>query len=122
MPLRLVMLSPYRMPAHHALMLGEEDTAAWLTAYRALWHPTLLHQAQSLPVIADPSDHAQPQADSLYAIPVSPPPYLPENWDELVRQAGAMAFRTGPTWETTVDNLRSERHELLNDNNEGRLF
>jgi len=107
MPLRLVMLSPYRMPAHHALMLGEEDTAGWLMAHRALWYPSLLKHAHSLPIIADPSDHSQPHRDSLYAIPVSPPPYIPDNWDELVRQVGALAFRAGPTWETTTESLRT---------------
>ena len=40
MPLRLVMLSPYRMPTHHALMLGDADTLAWQNAWRLLWHHT----------------------------------------------------------------------------------
>ena len=79
---RLVLLSPYRMPTHHPLMLGEDESAAWLLGFRALWHPALLAMADGLPEIADPSDHAVPQADCLYAVPSTPPAYLPENWDE----------------------------------------
>lgn len=103
---RLVLLSPYRMPTHHPLMLGEDDSAAWLLAYRALWHPALLAVADGLPEIADPHDHAVPQADCLYAVPSTPPAYLPENWDELVRQAGSVAFHTGANADETLTQLR----------------
>jgi hypothetical protein len=112
MPPRLVLLSPFRMPAHHALMLGEEDTKAWFFAYRSLWHPELLAAAQSLPSIDEPNNHAQPVADTLYALPATPPPYLPENWDELVRGVGAAAFRTGATWEETNANLKAAWQNL----------
>ncbi len=91
MPLRTVMLSPYRMPGHHALMLGAADSTAWLLAWRLLWHPCLLRQADQLPIIADAADHVVPQAETLYVLPESPTPYVPENWPELVRQNGAIA-------------------------------
>ena len=36
----LVLLSPYRLPAQHELILASEDMAAWLHCYSALWHRT----------------------------------------------------------------------------------
>lgn len=117
MPPRLVMLSPYRMPAHHALMLGEDDTTAWFFAYRALWHPALLAAAQSLPLMDEAADHSQPQENTLYALPVTPPPYLQENWDQLVRQCGSAVFRTGPTWQHTIAKLVEAWKLLTGDEN-----
>lgn len=86
---RLVMLSAYRMPTHYPLMLGEEDTAAWLHAYRALWHPDLLRDAAALPEIADPQDHYDPQPGCVYSIPTSPFHHLPEDWDERLVAVGS---------------------------------
>ena len=39
MPRELILLSPYTPPTQHALMLGAEDTGAWLNGWSALWHP-----------------------------------------------------------------------------------
>jgi hypothetical protein len=104
---RLVTLTPYRLPTHYPLMLGDGATAAWLLADRALWHPAVLALAAGLPALADPADHAEPQPDTLYALPADPPPYLPDDWDDRVRRAGAGAFRTGDDWAGTLANLRS---------------
>lgn len=106
MPFRLVMLSPYRMPTHHALMLGPEDTLAWQHAWRLLWHPALLRQAPALPMLAEEADHAVPQAQSLYVMPASPPPYLPENWQELARQAGALFVYATQDWQESRSRLQ----------------
>ncbi len=105
MPLRTVMLSPYRMPGHHALMLGAADSTAWLLAWRLLWHPCLLRQADQLPIIADAADHVVPQAETLYVLPESPTPYVPENWPELVRQNGAIAVYATDNWAETLTRL-----------------
>lgn len=104
---RLVTLTPYRMPAHHPLMLGDEFTTAWLFADRALWHPGLLAWAEGLPQLSSPDEHAEPSEGTLYAVPAEPKPYLPDDWDERVRDAGGAAFRTGATWNETVANLRT---------------
>src|SRR5262245_1698434 len=106
MPLRLVMLTPYRMPGHHALMLGGADTLAWQNAWRLMWHPGLLRPCEQLPVIADAGDHASPSGGTLYVVPESPTPYLPANWNELVRQAGAAAVQTSRDWPESLDRLR----------------
>jgi hypothetical protein len=105
MPLRLVMLSPYRMPAHHALMLGDADTLAWQNAWRLLWHPGLLQQADQLPFISDAADHAMPQAETLYVMPESPAPYVPENWYELARQNGVATVLTTRDWSESLSRL-----------------
>jgi hypothetical protein len=107
MSLRLVMLSPYRMPTHHALMLGEADTLAWQHAWRLLWHPALLQRANQLPLIADPTDHGVPEANTLYALPESPTPYVPENWYELVRQSGAVAVLSAHDWAESLKRLHA---------------
>src|SRR5207302_7648756 len=89
----LILLSPYRLPTHHSLMLASEDVAAFLNGYAALWHPAALHGAAGPPRITSPYDYEQPVRGHVYALPESPPPLLPDDWDERVRSAGAVAFR-----------------------------
>jgi hypothetical protein len=55
----LILLSPYTLPAHHALMLSAEDVAAFLNGYLALWHPAALAGATHPPRIASPYDYEQ---------------------------------------------------------------
>src|SRR5262245_25352397 len=105
-PRELLLLSPYRVPAQHSQMLGNEDTAAFLNAYTALWHPAVLQGAAGPPQIASPYDHEQPTAGHIYAIPESPPLILPDDWDQRVVDAGAIAFRATADRETTLNNLK----------------
>lgn len=104
---QLLLLSPYRYPAQHSLVLGPEDMSCWLNAWSALWHPAVLLQAQEPPRCDSAYDHEQPQAGCIYALPDSPPLYLPDDWEERVRQAGAVAFKAGTDRETTLQNLRT---------------
>src|SRR5262245_8546952 len=91
----LVLLSPYRYPGQYSLVLGPDDMAAWLNAFTLLWHPALLWQAKGPPRVEQSYDHENPQPGFIYAVPESPPLYLPDDWDERVRRAGAIAFRVG---------------------------
>lgn len=103
----LILLSPYRYPGASALVLGPEDMAAWLNAYTALWHPALLWQAKEPPRVEAAYDHEQPQAGFVYAVPESPPLYLPDDWEERVRAAGAVAFKATADRATTLANLQA---------------
>jgi hypothetical protein len=102
----LILLSPYRLPAQHAAYLSNDDVAGWLNAYSALWHPALVHAAGSPPRVGSPYDYEQPSPHHVYAIPESPPLILPDDWDQRVRAAGAVAFRATPDRQATVHNLR----------------
>src|SRR4051794_27835421 len=106
-PHELVLLSPYRYPAHSALTLANEDMAAWLNGFTALWHPALLWQAKGPPRCDAPYDHEQPKPGHVYALPESPPSYLPEDWEQRVREAGAVFFRATTERATTLANLRA---------------
>lgn len=103
----LVLLSPYRYPAQHAMTLAEEDMACWLNALSALWHPALLWQAQGPPRCDSTYDHEQPRPSHVYALPQSPDSYLPEDWEQRVKAAGAVVFRATPDRATTLANLRA---------------
>jgi hypothetical protein len=102
----LILLSPYRLPTHSALYLADDDVSTFLHGYRALWHPAALVGAAGPPRIASPYDHEQPQAGFVYAVPETPPLMLPDDWDDRVRQVGAVAFRTTPDAAVTLANLR----------------
>lgn len=102
----LLLLSPYRLPGKDALMLGNEDVAAFLNAYTALWHPAALWGTAAPPRVGSPYDYEQPSPGHIYALPDSPPLFLPDEWDERVRAAGACAFKATPDRATTLDNLR----------------
>src|SRR5207253_476416 len=53
-----------------------------------------------------PYDFEQPTAGHVYAVPENPPLLLPDDWDQRVRDAGAVAFRAGPDRQQTLTNLR----------------
>src|SRR5438477_8674383 len=109
----LILLTPFRVPAQSALYLGNEDVACFLNGYIALWHPALLLLAGSPPRISSPYDHEQPTAGHVYAVPENPPLILPDDWQERVAQAGAVAFRASTDRATTLVNLRDALRPLL---------
>jgi hypothetical protein len=111
-PRELLLLSPYRLPAQHSLMLSHEESAAFLNANAALWHPAALCGAAAPPSVASPYDHEMPAAGCLYAVPESPPLVLPDDWDERVRTAGAAAFRASADRDTTLANLKDALRRL----------
>src|SRR5438270_377282 len=118
-PHELILLSPYRVPGQSSLMIGNEDVGAFLNGYTALWHPAVALGASAPPRIGSPYDYEQPAANHVYAVPDSPPLFLPDDWDQRVRDAGAVAFRCTLDRETTLGNLRAalrargERADLL---------
>jgi hypothetical protein len=103
----LVLLSPYRYPAQYAMTMSDEDMGSWLNGYTALWHPALLWQANGAPRCETTYDHETPRAGCIYALPETPPAYLPEDWDERVRQAGSLVFKATPDRATTLANLKA---------------
>ena len=103
----LVLLSPYRYPAQYAMTMSDEDMAAWLNGYTALWHPALLWRAKGAPRCETTYDHETPKAGFVYALPETPPAYLPDDWDERVKQAGAIVFKATPDRATTLANLKA---------------
>jgi hypothetical protein len=105
-PTELILLSPYRLPSRDALMLANDDVAAFLNAYTALWHPAALRGASGPPKVGSPYDHEQPVAGHIYALPESPPLLLPDDWDARVQAAGALAFHTVADRQSTLTNLR----------------
>ncbi|HZZ80622.1 MAG TPA: hypothetical protein VFE62_19115 [Gemmataceae bacterium] len=106
----LVLLSPYRFPAQYAMTMSDEDMASWLNAFTALWHPALLWQSKAPPRCEATYDHEQPKAGHIYALPESPPAYLPDDWEERVRQAGAIVFKATPDRQATLANLQAALH------------
>jgi hypothetical protein len=102
----LVLLSPYRLPAQNPLVLSNEDMACWMNAHSALWHPAALWGAANPPRIDSAYDHEQPRPGFIYALPLTPPLLLPDDWDERVRRVGAVAFRATADRRATLVNLK----------------
>jgi hypothetical protein len=103
----LILLSPYRLPTQSTQMLANDDVASFLNGYVCLWHPTAATRAARPPRVASPYDHEQPKAGQIFAVPESPPLVLPDDWDQRVLDAGAMAFRSTPDRETTLANFKA---------------
>jgi hypothetical protein len=101
----LILLSPYQVPTQSTLYLGDDDVAVFLNGHAALWHPAALAGASGLPRAASPYDHEQPTAGHLYAVPEHPPLMLPDDWDQRVRDAGALTFKATADRAGTVANL-----------------
>jgi hypothetical protein len=106
-PRKLVLLNPYQLPGQSPLTLSNEDMACWLNGYSALWHPAALWGAAGAPVVEATYDHEQPKADHLYAVPEAPPLFMPDDWEQKVREAGAVCFRAVPDREATLANLKN---------------
>ena len=103
----LIMLSPYRFPGQHLLTLADEDMACWLNAFTALWHPALLWEAAGPPRCDSQYDHEQPLPGCVYALPESPPLYLPDDWQERVKAVGSIVFTASTDREVTLANLKA---------------
>src|SRR5207302_8457043 len=102
----LILLSPYRLPTQSTQMLANDDVASFLNGYVCLWHPAAASRATRPPIVASPYDYEQPKAGQVFAVPESPPLILPDDWDQRVKAAGAVAFRCGPDRAATLDNLK----------------
>ncbi len=105
-PHELILLSPYRVPGQSSLMIANEDIGAFLNGSAALWHPAVARGAAGPPKVGSPYDYEQPSANHVYAVPDSPPLFLPDDWDQRVRDAGAVAFRCTLDRDATLANLR----------------
>ncbi len=110
-PHELILLSPYRVPGQNSLMVANEDVGAFLNGYTALWHPAVAWGAAAVPRVGSPYDHEQPSANHIYAVPDTPPLFLPDDWDQRVRAVGAVAFRCTLDRDTTLANLRTALHD-----------
>lgn len=106
----LILLSPYRPPTQHPLILNNEDVAIYLNGYLALWHPLAVMGAAEPPKIGSPYDYEQPREGQVFALPVSPPLYLPDDWEQRVEKAGAAFFRATVRREETLTNLHQALH------------
>jgi hypothetical protein len=102
-----IVLSPYQLPTQNALMIANDDIAAIMNGYAALWHPAAVVDAAGPPRLGSPYDFERPVEGHLYAVPETLPLLLPDDWDQRVRDAGAIAFRSTPDRETTLANLRA---------------
>jgi hypothetical protein len=101
----LILLTPYTYPGQNPLQLGNEDMASWLNGFSALWHPAALWGAVKAPRYDAPYDYEEPKEGHVYAVPESPPLILPDDWNERVKNAGAVAFRATPDRATTLANM-----------------
>ena len=97
-----LLLSPYRLPTHHQVYLNEDEMAAWLNGFVVLWHPALLLGGEKPPRVDSAYDHEQPTAGRAYVMPESPPQFLPEDWPDRVRAAGALKLPAYPDRDLTL--------------------
>ncbi|HXG08164.1 MAG TPA: hypothetical protein VNK04_00070, partial [Gemmataceae bacterium] len=105
-PRELILLSPYRLPAKDSLMIANDDIATWCNGYSALWHPAVVRLAGGPPRVGSPYDHEQPSPEHIYAVPDSPPLFLPDDWEQRVRDAGAIAFHVNADRDLTLAGLK----------------
>ncbi|HEV2950046.1 MAG TPA: hypothetical protein VGX70_21895, partial [Gemmataceae bacterium] len=103
---QLILLSPHRLPAQSTQMLANDDVACFLNGYICLWHPAAAQGAERPPIVASPYDYERPTPGQIFAIPESPPLLLPDDWDQRVIDAHALAFRSTPSRETTLANFK----------------
>lgn len=101
----LFLLSPYRPPTSYPVTLTDDEAAAWLNGYAAIWHPAAVRGAVGPPVAASSYDHDQPTGGAVYVVPAGPHVYQPDDWSDRVKAAGAVAFAATPDRGETEANL-----------------
>src|SRR5262245_14788603 len=102
---QLYLLSPYRPPTSYPVTLTDDEAAAWLNGYAAIWHPAAVRGATGPPVAASAYDHDQPTAGAVYVVPGGPHVYQPDDWDQRVRDAGAVAVAATADRTETIGRL-----------------
>jgi hypothetical protein len=102
---QVFLLSPYRLPTHHQIMLNEDEMAAWLNGAVCSWHPALIFGAKSPPKVDSSYDHEMPTAGQVFAVPSAPPLFQPDDWPYRVSNAGAVRFEAVPGRDATLANL-----------------
>jgi hypothetical protein len=112
-PTLLCLLSPYRLPTHHALQLDAAEVAAWWNGFVALWHPAAV-AAGPLPRVSSPYDYESPAAGQVFAVPEAPTLFLPDDWPIRLKDTGAGSFTATADRAGTVANLKATLRELLN--------
>jgi hypothetical protein len=110
---QLFLLSPYRLPTHHQILLNEEEMAAWLNGFICLWHPAVILGAKEPPKIDSSYDHEMPSAGQAFAIPTAPPLFQPDDWPYRVLNAGAIRFETTSDRSATLANLVAAVREAI---------
>jgi hypothetical protein len=111
-PTLLCLLSPYRLPTHHALQLDAAEVAAWWNGFVALWHPAAV-VAGTMPKVSSPYDYETPSAGQVFAVPESPTLFLPDDWQYRLSETGAVSFTATSDRAGTVANLRDALRRLL---------
>src|SRR5207249_1234148 len=100
-----ILLSTYRLPTESTLYLGDEEVAAYLNGYTALWHPAALAVCTGLPLVAAPHEHEEPAGAYLFAVPDNPPSELVDDWEGKARTGGAVVFEASADRDRTLQNL-----------------
>lgn len=112
---QLLVLSPYRLPTESTLYLGDEEIAAILNGYSALWHPAALRRAAALPRLVSPYDVETPAGDAVYVLPDNPPLMLADDWQERARASGAILVSSSSDREQTIAHLLDALREQHGD-------
>jgi hypothetical protein len=117
---RLFLLSPYRLPTNHQVLLNEDEMAAWLNGIVCLWHPALIWGAKEPPKIDSSYDHDMPAAGDVFAVPAAPPLFQPDDWRFRVLNAGAIRFEAAANRDATLANLKHSLAEAAGGDAETR--
>ena len=102
----IYLLSPYRLPTNHQILLNEEEMASWLNGMICMWHPALIFGAKEPPKVDSSYDHEMPLAGQVFGIPTAPPLFQPDDWPFRVENAGAIRFESEVSREATLANLK----------------
>lgn len=107
----LTLLSPYRLPTDSTLYVGDEEAAAILQGYLALWHPAALAVTVGLPRLGLAHEHEEPAGDQVYVLPENAYLSLADDWADRARAAGAVVVRSTPDRGQTLANLTAALRE-----------
>lgn len=118
----LLLISPHRFPTRQPGELPAEEMAAFLNGYLSLWHPTVLQGTGEPPKIVDVGAAHSLHEGQLLVVPAQPGSYLPEDWTDRVKQAGARCYSATSDRAETFKHLANALNQCVSDDETSRPF
>jgi hypothetical protein len=112
---QLILLSSFRPSSKYRQTIDQEEAAAFLHGYFALWHPAVIVRSSGPPVIGSHYEYDQPQPNHLFALPEIPSNYQPGDWEVRTKDAGSLIFASSADWQATLSNLAQSLGRAANE-------
>lgn len=102
---KLVLLTGQRPSSKYRQTIHRDEAEAFMHGYLALWHPSLIVQAEEPPTLGTQEEFENAAGDHFFVYPETPYQYHPTEWQEEKQRTGSPVVRAVSSWQETLKNL-----------------